>query len=265
MNMPDEMEFYTHRSGRTARAGKKGISMAIISKKEIGRIQQIERSLKRRFTKVNVPTGDEVCLNKLLALVHKVKQVEVNDEEIDAFLPEVYHELKDLSKEDIIKRFASIEFNRFLEYYRDARDLNKSDRVKSFEAGDDDRYSSGDRVFINIGKMDELDKGSLLGLICDFGEVSRDAIGKIDIKGAYSFFEVDKKYTEQIMKNFEGVEVRGRKVRLELTSPKQESYSDKKKERFYGSKKSDSGSSRRSDRSSSREGDRGGRKRAKRY
>nr|MCU0368616.1 DEAD/DEAH box helicase [Cyclobacteriaceae bacterium] len=131
MNMPDEMEFYTHRSGRTARAGKKGISMAIISKKEIGRIQQIERSLKRRFTKVNVPTGDEVCLNKLLALVHKVKQVEVNDEEIDAFLPEVYHELKDLSKEDIIKRFASIEFNRFLEYYRDARDLNKSDRVKS--------------------------------------------------------------------------------------------------------------------------------------
>jgi ATP-dependent RNA helicase DeaD len=265
MNMPDEMEFYTHRSGRTARAGKKGISMAIISKKEIGRIQQIERSLKRRFTKVNVPTGDEVCLNKLLALVHKVKQVEVNDEEIDAFLPEVYHELKDLSKEDIIKRFASIEFNRFLEYYRDARDLNKSDKVKSFDTGDDDRYSSGDRVFINIGKMDELDKGSLLGLICDFGEVSRDAIGKIDIKGAYSFFEVDKKYTEQIMKNFEGVEVRGRKVRLELTSPKQESYSDKKKERFYGSKKSDSGSSRRSDRGSSREGDRGGRKRAKRY
>lgn len=242
MNMPDEMEYYTHRSGRTARAGKKGISLAIISKKEIGRIQQVERSLKRKFSKVNVPTGDEVCQNKLLALVHKVKQVEVNEEEIDSFLPEVYHELKDLTKEDIIKRFASIEFNRFLEYYRDAKDLNKSEgrTTRSYESGNDsgdDQFITGDRIFINVGKMDDLEKGTLLGLICDFGEVTGDVVGKIDLKGAYSFFEVDKKYTEQIMKGFEGVEVRGRKVRLELSGPHKEQYSDKKKERFYGSKK----------------------------
>lgn len=242
MNMPDEMEYYTHRSGRTARAGKKGISLAIISKKEIGRIQQVERGLKRKFTKINVPTGDEVCQNKLLALVHKVKQVEVNEEEIDSFLPEVYHELKDLSKEDIIKRFASIEFNRFLEYYRDAKDLNKSEgrATRSYESsGDagDDQFITGDRIFINVGKMDDLEKGTLLGLICDFGEVTGDVVGKIDLKGAYSFFEVDKKYTEQIMKGFEGVEVRGRKVRLELSGPHKEQYSDKKKERFYGAKK----------------------------
>ncbi len=243
LNMPDELEYYTHRSGRTARAGKKGISLAIISKKEIGRIQQVERNLKRKFTKIAVPTGDEVCQNKLLALVHKVKQVEVNEEEIDSFLPEVYHELRDLSKEDIIKRFASIEFNRFLEYYRDARDLNKSDKVRtyessgsSFEEGD----GTGDRIFINVGKMDDLEKGTLLGLICDFGEVTREAVGKIDLKGAYSFFEVDKKYTEQIMKGFEGVEVRGRKVRLEMTGQHKEKYSEKKKERFYGSKKKES-------------------------
>jgi ATP-dependent RNA helicase DeaD len=239
MNMPDEMEFYTHRSGRTARAGKKGISLAIISKKETGRVQQIERSLKRRFTRILVPTGDEICQNKLLALVHKVKQVEVNEEEIDSFLPEVYHELKDLSKEDIIKRFASIEFNRFLEYYRDARDLNKNEKPKPVDFDDErDRYTTGDRVFINVGKMDELDKGSLLALICDFGEVSREAIGKIDLKGAYSFFEVDKKFTDQVLKGFEGVEVRGRNVRLELTGPHQKKYSEKKKERFWGSKKS---------------------------
>jgi ATP-dependent RNA helicase DeaD len=239
MNMPDEMEYYTHRSGRTARAGKKGISLAIISKKEIGRIQQVERSLKRKFTRISVPTGDEVCQNKLLALVHKIKQVEVNEEEIDSFLPEVYHELRDLSKEDIIKRFASIEFNRFLEYYRDAKDLNKSDsKSRTYEGSDEgDQFSSGDRIFINVGKMDDLEKGTLLGLICDFGEVTREAVGKIDLKGAYSFFEVDKKYTEQIMKGFEGVEVRGRKVRLEMTGPHKEKYSDKKKERFYGSKK----------------------------
>jgi ATP-dependent RNA helicase DeaD len=245
MNMPDEMEYYTHRSGRTARAGKKGISLAIISKREIGRIQQVERNLKRKFTKIAVPSGDEICQNKLLALVHKVRQVEVNDEEIDSFLPEVYHELRDLSKEDIIKRFASIEFNRFLEYYRDAKDLNNksADRTRTYEASEDrggEQFGSGDRIFINVGKMDDLEKGTLLGLICDFGEVTREAVGKIDVKGAYSFFEIEKKFTEQVMKGFEGVEVRGRKVRLEMTNspgPQREHYSEKKKEGFYGSKK----------------------------
>jgi ATP-dependent RNA helicase DeaD len=247
MNMPDEMEFYTHRSGRTARAGKKGISLAIVSKKEVGRIGQIERMLKRKFTKILVPNGDEVCQKKLLDLVHKVKQVEVNDEEIDSFLPEVYHDLKDLSKEDIIKRFASIEFNRFLEYYRDAKDLNKSGATRSSDIGrsydsadgGDSSYTPiGDRIFINVGKMDGLDKGSLLGLIIDFTEIRKDKIGKIDLKGAYSFFEVEKEVTDQVMKGFDGVELRGRKVRLELTGEhggkserpeRKESFSDKKK------------------------------------
>jgi len=262
MNMPDEMEFYTHRSGRTARAGKKGISLAIISKKEIGRIGQVEKMLKRKFTKMSIPTGDEVCQQKIVGLVQKVRNVEVNEEEIDSFLPEVYHELKDLSKEDIIKRFASIEFNRFLEYYRDARDLNKSEKKSPYldEGGSDGAYSSGDRIFINVGKMDGLEKGNLLGLICDYGEISKDKIGKIDLKGAYSFFEVEKGFTEQVMKGFEGVEVRGRKVRLELTGARREKSSDdregsggsggrggsgdrkrkfsgKKREEFWGGKK----------------------------
>jgi len=218
MNMPDEMEFYTHRSGRTARAGKKGISLAIVSKKEVGRISMVEKMLKRKFTRMLVPTGDEVCQQKIVGLVHKVRHVEVNEEEIDSFLPEVYHELKDLSKEDIIKRFASLEFNRFLEYYRDARDLNKSEkRTYVDDGGSEGGYSSGDRIFINVGKMDGLETGTLLGLICDYGDVSKDKIGKIDLKGAYSFFEIGKEFTNQVMKGFEGVEVRGRKVRLEMT------------------------------------------------
>ncbi len=222
MNMPDEMEFYTHRSGRTARAGKKGISLAIVSKKEVGRISMVEKMLKRKFTKVLIPTGDEVCQQKIVGLVHKVRQVEVNEEEIDSFLPEVYHELKDLSKEDIIKRFASIEFNRFLEYYRDARDLNKSEKKSFFEEGGSSRdsfrdASSGNRIFINIGKMDGLETGTLLGMICDYGDLTKEKVGKIDLKGAYSFFEVGKEYTDQVMKGFQGVEVRGRKVRLEMT------------------------------------------------
>ncbi len=232
MNMPDEMEYYTHRSGRTARAGKKGISLAIVSKKEMGKISQIEKALKRRFTKIMIPTGDEVCQRKIMELTRKMRNVEVNEEEIDSFLPEVYHELIDLTKEDIIKRFASIEFNRFLAYYRDARDLNKSDRTKSF-VGEDrvrgdrgDGYErsggSGDRIFINIGRMDGLETGDLLGLICDYGEIDKGKIGKIDLKGAFSFFEIEKDVTAQVMKGFEGVEVRGRKVRLEMSGDRRE-------------------------------------------
>jgi ATP-dependent RNA helicase DeaD len=229
MNLPDEIEYYTHRSGRTARAGKKGISMAIISKRDMGKISQIEKTLKRRFTKIGVPTGDEVCQKKIMALTQKMRNVEVNEEEIDSFLPEVYHELRDLSKEDIIKRFASIEFNRFLEYYRDAKDLNKSgnERKQSFvdESGAES-YSTGDRIFINLGKMDGLEKGDLLGLICDYGEIEKSKIGRIDLKGAYSFFELEKDITAKVMKGFEGLEVRGRKVRLEMTNERREKRDD---------------------------------------
>ncbi|MBK5277437.1 MAG: DbpA RNA binding domain-containing protein, partial [Bacteroidia bacterium] len=243
---------YTHRSGRTARAGKKGISLAIVSKREVGRIQQIERNLKRRFTKINIPTGDEVCQKKLLDFVHRLRTVEVNEEEIDGFLPEVFHELADFSKEEIVKRFASIEFNRFLEYYRDAPDLNKADRTRTFEDGGYDRgavSTTSDRVFINVGKMDGLDPGSLLGLICDFGEVNKAQVGKIDLKGAYSFVEIDKAFTQKVMQGFDGVEVRGRKVRLELTGAPRErgegssnsGERGERKERAWGGKKPSGG------------------------
>ena len=185
----------------------------------------------------------------------KLQKVEVNEEEIDSFLPEVFHELAEFSKEEIIKRFASLEFNRFLEYYRDAPDLNKADRTRSFEDGGYDRAatSSGmDRIFINVGKMDGLEPGSLLGLICDFGEVNKTQVGKIDLKGAYSFVEIDKGFTQKVMQGFDGVEVRGRKVRLELTgAPRErgEGRSDsgerggERKERAWGGKKSSGGGS----------------------
>ena len=118
MNMPDEMEFYTHRSGRTARAGKKGMSIAMISRSEVGKLKQIERSLKAPVKRMLVPTGAQVCQKQLLALMHKVKEVKVNEAEIGEFLPAVLLELEDLTKPELIKRFASIEFNRFLEIGR---------------------------------------------------------------------------------------------------------------------------------------------------
>src|SRR6186713_144071 len=166
LNIPDELEFYTHRSGRTARAGKKGISIAMISKRELGRVKQLEKSLKSTFKKLTIPTGPEVCQKQLLALMHKVHEVKVNDSEIAEFLPAVEAELKDLSKQELIKRFASIEFNRFLDYYRNAPDLNSEGRRT--DSGGEERYSNGSRFFINLGKMDGLDVAKLIELIDDY-------------------------------------------------------------------------------------------------
>jgi ATP-dependent RNA helicase DeaD len=240
MNIPDEMEFYTHRSGRTARAGRKGVSIAMVSNREVGKIKQIEKTLKSTFTKIQVPTGQEVCQKQLLALMHKVREVKVNEEEIAEFLPAVYDELKDLTKNELIKRFASLEFNRFLEYYRNAPDLNAG--TKSSERGTE-RYSTGDRYFINLGKMDDLDAANLLELIDDCCGVSKQYVGKIDIKGAYSFFEIDKEKSSEIIKGFEGIEFANRKVRVELTEGRRDREDGRSRSRSKGTDQRKRGSS----------------------
>jgi ATP-dependent RNA helicase DeaD len=219
MNLPDEMEFYTHRSGRTARAGKKGISIAMITKRELGRVKQLEKSLKSPFKRMMVPSGSQVCQKQLIALMHKVREVKVNEEDIAEFLPAVFEELKDITKQELIKRFASIEFNRFLDYYRNAPDLNQDDR-RSSGGGDDDRYVTGTRFFINLGKMDGLDAGGMLNLIEDSSGINKKSIGKLELKGAYSFFEVEKDKAETVLNEFKGVEYKGRQVRLEITERK---------------------------------------------
>lgn len=220
LNIPDEMEFYTHRSGRTARAGRKGISIAMVSNRETGKLKQIEKILKATFVKIPVPTGPEVCQKQLLALMRKVHEVKVNEAEIETFLPAVYEELKDLTKNELIKRFASLEFNRFLEYYRNAPDLNADSKGNSADRGGAERYSTGDRFFINLGKMDELDVPTLLELLDDCCGITKKNVGKIDLKGAYSFFEVDKEKSADVIKGFEGMEYAGRIVRVEITDQK---------------------------------------------
>lgn len=212
LNIPDEMEFYTHRSGRTARAGKKGVSIAMIAAKELGKIKQIEKSLKSPIRKMVIPSGQEICQKQLLALMHKVHTVKVNEEEIAEFLPAVFNELKDLSKDDLIKRFASIEFNRFLDYYRNAPDLNVN-----VNEGSGERYLTGTRFFINLGKMDGLDKAGLLEVLDEYAGVGKKDVGKIDLKGAYSFFEISKEKADEIVRGFEGVEFEGRQIRVEVT------------------------------------------------
>ncbi len=221
-SLPDEVENYTHRSGRTARAGKTGVSIAIVNSKELGKIRQIEKVIGKRFNKAEIPGGFDVVEKQLFALVHKVHNVEVNEQQMEQYLPRIMDEFKDLSKEDIIKRFAALEFNIFLDYYKNAPDLNApADEGRRVERdGDRSLYRNGGkseytRLFINLGSVDEFSRGELLGFICNNSKISGKAVGKIDVKGVYSFFEVLNADADKVMSNFKGVEFKGRPVRIE--------------------------------------------------
>lgn len=227
-SLPDEVENYTHRSGRTARAGKTGVSIAIVNAKELGKIRQIERVIGKKFVKAEIPTGFDVCEKQLFSIVHKIHDVEVNEQQIEQYIPRIMEEFKDFSKEDFIKRFASIEFNRFLDYYKNAPDLNAPVEERSFERGErGERSSRGERdgggkseytrLFINLGSVDEFNRGDLLGYICNNAKISGRSVGKIDVKGVFSFFEVPHGDVETVMNNFKGVDFKGRDVRIEVS------------------------------------------------
>ncbi|RPD43182.1 DEAD/DEAH box helicase [Chitinophaga barathri] len=217
--LPDDVENYTHRSGRTGRAGRTGISIAIISGRDIGKIRQIERVLGKKFVKSEVPDGFAVCEKQLFALVHKVHNVTVNEEQIDPYLGRIYEEFADLSKEDLIRRFASLEFNEFLEYYENAPDLN----VKEERRGADENSMSSrgtgkfTRLFINLGSVDNFTRGDMLRFICDNTGLRGNKIGRIDLKGVYSFFEVENDVVEKVQQSFTKVEYNGRSVRIETS------------------------------------------------
>lgn len=225
-SLPDEIENYTHRSGRTARAGKTGVSIAIINSKELGKIRQIERVIGKQFTKAEIPNGFDVCEKQLFALVHKVHNVAVNQEQIEQYIPRIMDEFKDLDKEEIIKRFASLEFNRFLDYYRNAPDLNapafeergRTDRSRERgeRFGRDGFKSDYTRLFINLGSVDDFTRGDMLGYICNNTKISGKSIGKIDLKGVYTFFEVENNVVEKVQQGFKSVDFQGRDVRIEL-------------------------------------------------
>ncbi len=218
--LPDEIESYTHRSGRTGRAGKNGISICIINSKETGKIRQLERIIGKQFTKADLPTGFDVCEKQLFSLIHKVQTVEVNNEQIDQYIPRIMDEFAELSKEDIIKKFASLEFNRFLDYYAKAPDLNVSadDRGEGRERGERGAVNSDyTRLFINVGSVDEFTRGDLLGFVCNNGKISGKAVGKIDLKGVFSFIEVENASAQDLLANFKDVQFNGREVRIEVS------------------------------------------------
>lgn len=215
-NLPDEIESYTHRSGRTARAGKKGVSIALVTTRELSKIKILERLIKTRFELAEVPNGIQVCEKQLVSLMHRIHDVEVDETAINGFLPAIYEEMKDLDKEEILKRFVSLEFNRFLAYYKQAPDLN----VKGGERGKgSDRGESNSNVaklFINLGKMDNIDNDFLKDYISHIAEVPRNAIMWVGIKDIFSFVEVSPEVVDTIINAFKGQKFKKRPVRIEV-------------------------------------------------
>ncbi len=216
--LPDDIEVYTHRSGRTGRAGKKGISIAIVPQKHESRVPQIERMIKAKINKQAIPNAKDVCEKQLLHIVKDIHSTEVQDSEIDPYMEQIMEELKDLTREDLIKRFASVEFNRFLSYYKDAPDLNvgaknaRRDNRGGMTGGGADGMA---RLFVNIGEMDGVTKREFIALISQDFRIPGSALGQIDIKQSYLHFDIDMQYSEQVKTEFRGMVVNDRKVRID--------------------------------------------------
>src|SRR5688572_17507601 len=216
-NLPEDVENYTHRTGRTARAGKSGIAIAIITPKDSGKIKDIERMIKKKFDKKDVPNGLDVCEKQLFNLVSKLHTVEVKDEEIESFLPAIYEELKDLSKEELIKRFISEEFNRFHEYYDNAPDLNFVKGAVDGAFGN----SRTTRFFVNMGSLDGFNINSLKDFLADAVKLPQRMVFNLDVKNSFSFFETESKLVDNFLAlNSADLEFNGRKVSLEVSNRK---------------------------------------------
>jgi ATP-dependent RNA helicase DeaD len=205
-NLPDDVEVYTHRSGRTGRAGKKGVSCVIVHTREGRRLREIERIIKKEFKHMPVPTGMEVCKRQLFHLIDKMERVEVNNEEIDVFMPQIAAKLAYLTKEEIISRFVSLEFNRFAEYYKDAEDINVD--VKEGKKGKDKgegKSKRGQKVRFKMlyGTKQNATPRSVLGVINDIAQDKSIIIGDIEITNKFTFFDVYADQAEKIQQAFE--------------------------------------------------------------
>jgi len=215
--LPDQIENYTHRSGRTGRAGNKGISIVLVNGKEKGKLRQIERIIKKKFIQGKVPSGKEIVQNQLMNLIDKVQNTQVNESEIEEFLPSIYEKLESLDREELIKKFVSLEFNTMLKYYENSKDLNDlSSRDNSRARATNENMT---RFFINIGRKDSLNPGKLIGLINDQNIGNKVEIGSIDILDTFSFFEIDKNFEEATLSAFleNEPDFDGRSVNVEIT------------------------------------------------
>lgn len=205
-NLPDDVEVYTHRSGRTGRAGKKGVSCVIVHTREGRRLREIERIIKKEFKRMPVPNGMDVCKRQLFHLIDRMERVEVSNDEINVFMPQISAKLSYLSKEEIISRFVSLEFNRFAEYYKDAEDINVD--VKEGKKGKDrdgNRSKRGQKVRFKMlyGTKQNATPRSVLGVINDVTQDKSIIIGDIEITNKFTFFDVYADQADQVRQAFE--------------------------------------------------------------
>ncbi|WP_346862686.1 DEAD/DEAH box helicase [uncultured Draconibacterium sp.] len=261
-NLPDDPEVYVHRSGRTGRAGKQGVSITLIHMREKGKLKQVERSINKPFVKKDVPSGKVICEKQLFSLIDRVEKIEVNDEQIGEFMPVIYKKLAWLEREELIKHFVSIEFNRFLQYYENAPDINVDEaREKEFGRGDRDRGRRGrddrgrdrgdkdrgdrgrnrgreervrgdrgegrrnsgyefSRFFFNMGKKNGISKRTIIDLVNQNMPGKSVEIGNIEVLKGFSFFEIDKRYEKEIVKNFKNASYKGQRVGIEIAGKK---------------------------------------------
>jgi ATP-dependent RNA helicase DeaD len=242
-NLPDDNEIYTHRSGRTGRAGKTGISISLTHVKEKFRLQHIEKMIGRKFETKQIPGGKDICKKQLFNMIDKMENVDVNEDEITIFLPALYEKLAHLEKEEIIKRFVSLEFNRFLDYYQKAPDLNlearrsndeRRDRPERNERGDRnerrERSERGDRrdkaqireasaftvLRVNMGSADGLEVRELIGMVNNFTQDRSIAIGRAEIRPYFTLFGVDSTSVNQVLKSFDGQRINNRELIIEV-------------------------------------------------
>ncbi len=248
--LPDDFEIYTHRSGRTGRAGKTGTSISIIHTKEKGKITQIEKLINKQFEKREIPKGDVICEKQLFNFVDKIEKVKVNEAEIERLLPSIFRKLEWLEKEDVIKRIVSLEFNRLIDYYQQAEEINEP-QESSRRSREESRGKRGERqdngsrkaekgyarLFINVGKMDNVNPATLMGFIND-NVKGKVPIGRIDLLKSFSFFEVPEEVANKVVSSFRGMYIEDRKLVVQLAQDAERPERDKKKffEKEYGKK-----------------------------
>ena len=224
-NLPDDNENYTHRSGRTARAGKTGQSLVLITPKEGFKIKSIEKQMRTEFSQGQIPNAEEICEIQLMKLIQNTININVKEKDIEKFMPQILASFETMDKTEIIKKFVSAEFNRFIEYYDRAGDLNQRakqdsgrERGERKDKGQRARDEGKTRFFLSAGRRDGLNPGALLRVVCDAAGIKSDVIGRIDIMTSYAFFDVDEAHTERILKNVNGTEFEGTKLSVEVTN-----------------------------------------------
>ncbi len=225
-NLPDDIANYTHRSGRTGRAGRTGTSVAIVHMKERFKIREIEKKIKKKFKQCRIPSGLEICNSQLISLADVITKVEVDHDQIDPLYAEISEKLGSLDREELIKRFVSLEFNRFLEYYKNAPDLNVSDgekkrhgkkeRKNEIAPKNSNRDQKFTRFFLNVGRRDGIIPQGLIGKINGVPGVGRIKVGKIEIMRNTALLEADSRFTPQILDAFQHVTINGKIVSIEV-------------------------------------------------